>query len=54
LNLSIKAYKLVQSSIGAVTDDLQSKNKNNASLSSSHPEWSFQAEAGTAEATEKK
>jgi hypothetical protein len=40
LNLSIKAYKLVQSSIGAVTDDLQSKNKNNASLSSSHPEWS--------------
>ena len=36
LNLRINAYKLVQSSIGVVSDDLQSMNKNYASLSSSH------------------
>ena len=36
LNLCINAYKLVQSPIGVVSDDLQSKNKNHASLSSSH------------------
>jgi hypothetical protein len=39
LNLCINAYKRVQSSIGVVTDDLQSKNKNNAYLSS-HTRWS--------------
>ncbi len=55
LNLSINAYKLVKSSIGVVSDDLQSKNKNHASLSSSHSVWSNdQAEACTAEATEEK
>jgi hypothetical protein len=40
LNLCINAYKRVQSSIGVVNDDLQSKNKNNASLSS-HTRWSM-------------
>jgi hypothetical protein len=39
-SLRTNAYKLLQSSNGVVTDDLPSKNKNNASLSSSHSVWS--------------